>query len=577
MCRDLDAVRAAVAARVDIQSSACLRHSQHCPHISTCLKQKNRQEVAAAEVVVAAYDAMFTGFAGDMTAFALVVIDEGFWQRSWQDAPGLSIEGLPGLGIGAVGTGRKRDKMGAAQADVIAMREKLARALIANGPGPLRREPLDAEGITLADCRDAMGREWQAMPDLRLKPGQPAPERRIALVRALDVAGRRRAIDLWSEVEALLADGGKGSGRIQIDGPDGRTGLRPIRLFERKSIAEDIARRPILHLDATLRPELVEPFLSDLQIEIIDARAPHQHVRLIAGSFGKANLCDEPHIPTEERARRSNRLQDCVDHVRWHALRHRGRRCLVITYKDCEDAFAAVPGVETAHFNAIAGLDAYGDVAALFVIGRPLPQAAQLAAPVGALYGTAVAGNYHKVSAGIWLPGGKQTAITVRRHADARAEVLRAAICEDEVLQAVGRGRGINRRVDDPLEVHVLADVVLPLEHSLVQAWSAIVPDIVQRMLLAGIAVDSPADAARLHPGLFENEEQAKKAFQRGLFGGHSPIRDIYREMSLKSAGYRRLGRGRGWQRAWWIEGTEAEARVWLEAAVGPLAKWDPL
>ena len=33
------------------------------------------------------------------------------------------------------------------------------------------------------------------------------------------------------------------------------------------------------------------------------------------------------------------------------------QRVLVITYKDVEAAFAGIPGVETAHYNAIAGLD----------------------------------------------------------------------------------------------------------------------------------------------------------------------------------------------------------------------------
>jgi hypothetical protein len=36
-----------------------------------------------------------------------------------------------------------------------------------------------------------------------------------------------------------------------------------------------------------------------------------------------------------------------------------------------------------------------------------------------------------------------------------------------------------------------------------------------QRMMLSSLAVDSPGDAARLHPEPFANAEQAKKAFDR--------------------------------------------------------------
>ena len=133
----------------------------------------------------------------------------------------------------------------------------------------------------------------------------------------------------------------------------------------------------------------------------------------------------------------------------------------------------------------------------------------------------------------------------------------------------------MNRSVADPLEVHVLADVALPLVHDSVLAWEAVKPDVVQRMLLAGLAVDSPADAAAIHPSLLGRAERAKKAFQRDGFGGQNPIDNIYREMSLKSARYRRPGRGRSWQRAWWHSGDVDAARARLEAALGPLAAWE--
>jgi hypothetical protein len=95
-------------------------------------------------------------------------------------------------------------------------------------------------------------------------------------------------------------------------------------------------------------------------------------------------------------------------------------------------------------------------------------------------------------------------------------------------------------------------------------------------MLLAGIAVDSPADAVALHPQMSENVEQAKKAFQREVFRGHSPIENTYRGMSLKSARYRRTGPGRGWQTAYWLEGSADGARHKLVQALGVVAGWEP-
>ena len=53
---------------------------------------------------------------------------------------------------------------------------------------------------------------------------------------------------------------------------------------------------------------------------------------------------------------------------------HSGGSALVVTYHDIEDRFADMHGVHVGHFNAISGLDTFGNVRSLFVIGRPLPQ-----------------------------------------------------------------------------------------------------------------------------------------------------------------------------------------------------------
>jgi hypothetical protein len=49
------------------------------------------------------------------------------------------------------------------------------------------------------------------------------------------------------------------------------------------------------------------------------------------------------------------------------------------------------------------------------------------------------------------------------RHPDPLAEAVRFAVCEGELLQAVGRGRGVRRSTDTPLEVLILTDVPVPL------------------------------------------------------------------------------------------------------------------
>ena len=220
--------------------------------------------------------------------------------------------------------------------------------------------------------------------------------------------------------------------------------------------------------------------------------------------------------------------------------------------------------MEVAHFNAVAGLDCYKDVSLLISIGRPLPPSQDLEALTGAYFDHIPQGRYRRDLAGLRMQSGQPRGLAVLRHEDDRAETLRSAICDDELIQVVGRGRGVNRTAANPLEVHVLADVALPLTCDRLTTWDVERPDIFQQMLLNGLAVDSPADAAVLHPGLFGNANEAKLAFSRSVFKGQNPIDTSYREMTLKSAAYRRAGRGRGWQRAWWIAGTaEAAQAAW--------------
>ena len=457
---------------------------------------------------------------------------------------------------------------------MIAARQKLSAALVCLPAGEVRADVLKSAGLDTIFCRDARDAEYAVLPAAHLAPGQGRQDRKEAMDRSVRRSLALQVIDLWTVLGDLLAGHAEAVAKVWLGEPQAKDGQRAIRIYQRKVLPAELACLPLLHLDATLRADLASAVLPGLQVVSVDADAPHQHVRLISGSFGKGSICPDLRASAAENQRRQNRLQECVDYVRWHAQRHAPSRVLVITYKAIEAAFTAIPGVEVAHYNAVAGLDGWGDVAALFLIGRPLPQADDVAELSGALLDRSVDGSYASAHIGIVMRSGSSSSIQAIRHIDPSAELLRAAICDDEVMQALGRGRGINRKADNPLEVHIMADVVLPVAYDRVMAWEAVCPDLIQRMLLAGIAVDSPADAARLHPTMFLNAEQTKKAYQRAAFGGHFPIRDIYREMSLKSAAYRLGGKGRGWQRAFWITSSADRARAWLEAALGTINDW---
>ena len=575
MCRDIDMVRMAIASGQSVFPNACMRRGgSRCHNFDGCAKQDNLQDVGNADVVLAAYDSLFSGLAIAIDQIAVIVIDEGCWERAVAE---ISLTVTDISRIDEIDQPRMVDPVEEENAwtELCGLRKSATEALLANGAGVLSRQFLVDVGLTVDTCITGTVLEERLRVNPGLRPGLPQGARHEAakLTEQAKLSVHRER--LFRAFTSLLRGSSEQDGRITILPPDPKTVEQSIHIAVLHQIHPDLRPLPILHLDATLRHVLAATVLPGLEVIEITAAMPHMHLTAVQGRFGKTTLVEDPRADPAENRRRANRLRDCVDHVRWHAKRVAPGRTLVVTYKSIEAAFIGIPGVVTGHFKAIAGLDVFKDVALLIVIGRPLPPDRDIAQLTGAYFGHVPVGGYTQARCGLLMRDGSRRGFAVRHHEDARAEQIRAAICDDEILQAIGRGRGVNRTVDNPLEVQVLADVALPLVYDQVLAWDVISPDVFQRMLLAGIAVDSPADAALMHPELFGNAEQAKKAFQRAAFKGQNPLDITHRDLSLKSARYRRGGKGRSWQRAWWIDGIASGVRQNLEDALGALEGWE--
>ena len=571
VCRDLDAVQIALTAGFEVQTAACAAQEQRCRFFAGCPKQRNRREVEAAEVVIAPYDALFSGLAMPTGSIGAILIDEGCWARAIANTIVPVATFLEDLAGWLRRSGNPTTSV-AASADLLALREKAADAFQVTGV--VTRQAVRATGLSASDCRDAARLELDRIGSPGLHPGIADDAREPLRRQVMDLARARAHATLWRALRDLLETKADGDGRVRVIS---HAGQLAVEVLGSKPIHSNLAEKPVLHLDATLRPDLARAVLPNLECLTIEASTPHMQVALVQGRFGKGTICPAAGLAHEEAARRANRLRECVDYVHWQARRVSPGRVLVVTHKSIEAAFAGIPGVATEHFNAVAGLDVHRDVRLLIVLGRPLPSQQALGSLAGGILGHSLAGEYRRFPRGVRMHDGTSRSVQVVEHSDPQGEVLRGAICDDELIQAIGRGRGVNRTAANPLEVHLLADVALPLVHDRVLAWETVVPDVFQRMLLAGMAVDSPADAVALYPGLFTNEKQAQKKFERAGFKRQIPLRDIYREMSLKSAAYRRPGRGRSWQHCWWLDASSDAARDTLARVLGPLAAWSPV
>jgi hypothetical protein len=182
--------------------------------------------------------------------------------------------------------------------------------------------------------------------------------------------------------------------------------------------------------------------------------------------------------------------------------------------------------VELAHHNDVAGKDGWGagpdraGVGALIVVGRTAPSPAAVEGLAEALIGEAIPpllGWYAKADSARELAGGIMEAAESDRHPHPIAEAVRWQIAEGELVQIIGRARGINRTAADPVDVLVMVNAPLPLPVDQTLAAADLDPGPDDLMLAAGgVAFANPTDAAAAYPKLWGNRETAKSAIAQG-------------------------------------------------------------
>ena len=230
--------------------------------------------------------------------------------------------------------------------------------------------------------------------------------------------------------------------------------------------------------------------------------APHQVIRQATGkSFAKSYLAPpkskEGDDKPREKARRNIRA------VILKRARELGGKTLVVGNKATIEAMQFPTDVDVAWFNAVAGRDQWKDVRLVVILGRPMPSPQAVEQMAAALTGAAparVEGWYERGDAyRLRRDGGglRRVLSESDRHPDKMVERIRARICAGEIIQAIGRGRGVNRTSVTPLEVLVLGDAILPIAVDEFLPDEALNPSPVDLMLAeGGIAFQSGASAS---------------------------------------------------------------------------------
>ena len=340
-----------------------------------------------------------------------------------------------------------------------------------------------------------------------------------------------------------------------------------LRLYGVESINAAWLRVPTLHLDGTAHMELLRARLPHAElVASIEAATPHQRVVQLTGkTFGKLALGT------------ARTLDKAWNWAVAYATR-RGGDWLVIMPKDAEAAIAsskAVPRfIRLAHFGALRGLDTHRDVAGVIVIGRPMPPPADVERLAGIVTGRETecrveAGWYPSETVTLHGRDGSAATVDADRHADALAEAFRASIAEDELLQAIGRVRGVNRTGDNPVEVVLLGNVPVPgLRLDSVLPWLG--PSVDDELLAEHGAIFEAAAHAAAVAGLQLHQVRDRRQrtfevfpYEKILYGNTA---------KLCQATYQLAGTGQRRHRVRYDERRIPDIRAFLTAKLGVLA-----
>jgi putative DNA primase/helicase len=343
---------------------------------------------------------------------------------------------------------------------------------------------------------------------------------------------------------------------------------------------------PTMVMDGTMPVEIVRQFFPNPAApRQISAPMSHTRVRQITDRPMTADML----IPTEG-AREPTNATRCanVERVRrvieLRADDVRPGKVLVVCQLGLETALIAgglPPNVQVRHFNDIAGENDWSAVALAIVIGRTEPAPGTVERIARALFGAEVAelepdaeghARYPLIMRGVRMRDGRGVPVQGPRHPDEGAEVVRWAICETGIIQAIGRGRGVNRSAENPLQIDILTNIVLPIEVDKVTTWNRIQPSLAQIMRGRGAVPFNYADMAAAYPDLFAGREAARKALAREN-PGQSPIEEYLIGVcpGFSPLRYRRAG-ARGPAGKLLYDATRIDPLAWLTDRIGDVA-----
>ena len=614
MCLNLEAIQDARDAMLDVYKTTCRRKLDNgdfaiCLFFNQCGYERQRQ--TEADLWIVPHELLFGEKPTAIGKLAFLVVDESVWQDGLEGVHGkptalpldavAHLDPLPNDAELAQGLNRQRLEY---------LRNRLLDVLRQSADGPVTAEALAGSDLSLDNTREAYRLEWARFVDPGMHPAMTRTQRRDAAIRAANNARIGRFGSMWQAMTALLEDGGpQRSGWVSLamqqtdDGPVKVLHLKGRRLIRKGWLV------PTLLIDATMNIDLVRPYWPDVELtaELL-ADAPHQRIRQVVDrAYSKSAIEhlteDMPgYTPAEAKRRerglravhavlnREARQYEAALNGHWQ---HPGSPVLVVAQKAVKEALPSFGPMaactDLAHHNNVAGRDIWRNVRGLIVVGRTQPAPASVERLAEALTGRAVDhldGWYGRGDGVRHTAAEGAVTIEADRHPDPIAEAIRWQICEGELVQIIGRGRGVNRAEDNPLDVLVLTDSPLPIPVAATIQAADLAPSPADLMLAAGgIVFENAADAAAAYPQLWSTRNAANHALKRWRaewvsnpeVGAIPLIESIIRGLAPTSSvlgriAYQLAGAGKSPSVAWLDPLLVPDPIEWLTARLGALA-----
>jgi putative DNA primase/helicase len=547
MCVNLSAVRLAQSCHAEIGPTCCKhkeqrsKKEQRCNFFEQCGYQRQLRDREGVQVWILAIDTLFHTQKALGKPIAAIV-DEELWQKGLR---GVEANEDFDWSVAVDSISNKpppQNYYGLRKLDLLDLRYRLASARRAQPTdGGVERkhfDPLDLNGTT---CKQALGLEWERynadIKKLGQHPGM-SDHQLQALINNYDlidsIQHTRRVIQIWEATRELLnrADINV-SGRLTLTQKNGQ---RTVKWRGIKSISAQFTV-PTLLLDATLPPlpmlQIYHPrakIVADIKVKLPNS----VHIRQLLGAPTSSRKLDP--------ANGEHNLVEIRRYILARYLEFNRPLTLVICQQKVEDWLKQkLPDdIAVEHYNNVTGIDDYRDVRLMLLIGRTAPGPATTETITAALTGkspspTLATANsnfrwFDQTTRGIRLRDGSGVATKGDLHPDPDVEAVRYQIHEAELVQALGRGRAVNRIPANPLDADLLFNTAIPITVDKVIRWQT--PSLLIETAIDGVMLTAPCDLMKVWPHLWPNRKAAYRTLQQSV-----PILPGFEQVEYQLAG----------------------------------------